>query len=116
MKSRKRLMELAGISVDKSKKALKEDAPGTEGYFGMEDEVQWYDTVEGFTSLITQADESDEEVETLDSINRRSDDLYPGKKYYGMYAGESMGENIEESIRYIDKLDDKDFINLPNLL
>ena len=113
-------MELAGIVSKKAndtevtKETLEEEVPGFEGYFGMQDEVQWYDTIEGFNSLIKSADDSDsdKEVETLDSINKRSEDLYPGKKYHGMYAG----ENMMESVNYIDKLDDKDSINLPNLL
>jgi hypothetical protein len=101
MKSRKRLMELAGLSAT-------EDA--ALNYFGMDDTIEWDNEVEGFKSLLQHADESDEEVESLENINKRSDMLYPGKKYYGMYAGERMMESNP-----IDKLNEDDSIDLSPL-
>lgn len=75
---------------------------------GMADEVQWYDTVEGFESLLQYAEESDEDVEELDSINKRNGNLYPGNKYKGMYAGEHMSENID----YIDFLNGNSVLDI----
>jgi hypothetical protein len=39
--------------------------------------------------------------------------LYPGKKYYGMYAGERM---MEESISFIDEIKDEDTIDLSSII
>ena len=112
MKSRKRLMKLAGIQkkepvVDKTPSEVAAD-----DYYGMNDEVQYDSIVQGFSKLIKKAKDSDENVESIESINKRAENLYPGKKYYGMYAGEGM----MESIGFIDKMEDKDVIDLSSII
>lgn len=100
LKSKNRLMELAGITAPESF-AL--------DYFGMDDTVVGNDKIEGFKTLLKHADDSDEDIESIQSINKRSEMLYPGKKYYGMYAGEHMMESI-------DKLKDSDEIDLTSII
>lgn len=100
LKAKNRLMELAGISAPESF-AL--------DYFGMDDSVEGNSQIQGFNSLLKQAEDSDEEVESIESINKRAEMLYPGKKYYGMYAGEHMMESI-------DKLKDGDEIDLSSII
>ena len=105
-------MKLAGINknvptVDKSASEVAAD-----DYYGMNDEVQYNDIVQGFNKLLKTARESDENVESIESINKRSDMLYPGKKYYGMYAGERM----MESVSLIEQMKDKDIIDLSSIL
>jgi len=113
MDSRIRLMELAGIKLKKEDEQLEEDmGPGTIDHYGMDDGIEWNDMIQGYSSLLKNAEESDEGVEELESINKRADQLYPGKKYHGMYAGEHMSESID----YIETLNDKDSIELPKIL
>lgn len=105
--SRKRLMELAGVSCDK--KEIKEDSPSTGEYSGMEDSVQWNYEVEGFDSILDNAEESDEDVDSVEDINTKNDERFPEKFFKYMYSGERMNE----SIKYIDFLEDSDSIELP---
>lgn len=105
-------MKLAGINkniptVDRGASEVAAD-----DYYGMNDEVQYNDLVKGFNNLLKTARESDEDVESIESINRRAEMLYPGKKYYGMYAGERM----MESVNSIEKMKDKDIIDLSSIL
>ena len=112
MKSRKRLMKLAGIQtkepvVDKTPSEVAAD-----DYYGMNDEVQYDSIIKGFGHLIKTARESDDNVESIESINKRAANLYPGKKYYGMHAGERM----MESVNLIEQMKDKDIIDLSSIL
>lgn len=100
-------MELAGIS----KFNIQENVPGTEGYYGMEDTVEWDSEVEGFNSLLRQAEESDEDVDSAEDINAINNENLPDKFFKGVYAG----ENMMESINYIEELNENDLIYLPDI-
>ena len=111
-KARRRLMRLAGIKSgrDISSKSKPEEA--ADDYFGMNDEVHWGSGMQGFKSLLRQARDADadENVESIASINKRAEKLYPGKGFKSMYAGESMMESN------ISKLNDDDDIDLSSIL
>jgi len=114
IESRKRLMELAGIKTNKVPTVDRNPSElAADDYYRMNDEVQYDNIVQGFNKLLKTARESDEEVESIESINKRADMLYPGKKYYGMYAGERM---MEESISFIDQIKDEDTIDLSSVI
>jgi hypothetical protein len=66
---------------------------------GMADEPSVAGTLQGFNSLIKQAQEISNNVESLESINKRASHLYPGRKYYGMYSGEQMMEGDKKVLR-----------------
>jgi hypothetical protein len=72
---------------------------------GMTEEPSNDGIIQGFNSLIKQAENISNDVESIESINKRASYLYPGKKYYGMYAGEQMMENESKILRkYIRKI------------
>lgn len=66
---------------------------------GMTDEPSVAGALQGFNSLIKQAQEISNNVESLESINKRASYLYPGRKYYGMYSGEQMMEEDKKVLR-----------------
>lgn len=106
-----RMKELAGINhIDFQAKNQTEKA--AEDYFGMNDEVQFDDKVEGFKSLLKRSREinSDDNIESFESLNKRASMLYPGKDYKSLYAGEHMMESN------INKLKDDEEIDLSTIL
>lgn len=66
---------------------------------GMTDEPSVAGALQGFNSLIKQAQEISNNVESLESINKRASYLYPGRKYYGIYSGERMMEEDKKVLR-----------------
>lgn len=103
---KKRMMNLAGIKNDDFvEKNQTEKA--ADDYFGMNDEVEWDNKIQGFNSLIKNVKElnKEENVESLDSINKRASMLYPGKKYKYMYAGEQMMESKINNLKNDDIID-----------
>jgi hypothetical protein len=79
---------------------------------GMTDEPSNDGIIQGFNSLIKQAQNTSNDVESLESINKRASYLYPGKKYYGMYAGEHMMEENKKILRnYIRNIINEIFNN-----
>jgi hypothetical protein len=72
---------------------------------GMTEEPSNDGIIQGFNSLIKQAENISDDVESIESISKRASYLYPGKKYYGMYAGEQMMESESKILRkYIRKI------------
>lgn len=79
---------------------------------GMMDEPSNDGVVQGFNSLIKHAKNTSDDVESIESINKRASYLYPGKKYYGMYAGEHMMEGNKKKLRkYIRNIINETFNN-----
>lgn len=111
-KARRRLMRLAGIKSGRDIAAKTKPEQAADDYFGMNDETHWDSGVQGFKTLlqIARDADSDENVESLESINKRAAMLYPGKEYKGMYAGERMMESD------ISKLKDDEDIDLSSIL
>jgi len=113
-KARRRLMRLAGIksgrNISQNGKSKPEQA--ADDYFGMNDETHWDSGLQGFKTLlqIARDADADESVESLESINKRAEMLYPGKKYKSMYAGERMMESD------INNLNDDEDIDLSSIL
>tara|TARA_Y100000389_G_C16988980_1_gene283960 strand:+ start:145 stop:486 length:342 start_codon:yes stop_codon:yes gene_type:complete len=106
-----RMKKLAGIN-DYRFQQKNQTEKAAEDYFGMNDEVQFDDKIEGFKSLINRSREinSDENIESIESINKRASMLYPGKKYKSLYSGEHMMELS------INKLKDNDEIDLSAII
>ena len=113
-KARRRLMRLAGLKSgrDIAQKGKSKPEQAADDYFGMNDETHWDSGLQGFKTLlqIARDADADENVESLESINKRAGMLYPGKEYKGMHAGERMMESN------INKLNDDDYIDLSSIL
>jgi hypothetical protein len=99
--------------INKKEKALGKlsfDNPSNKE--GMTEEPSNDGIIQGFNSLIKQAENISDDVESIESINKRASYLYPGKKYYGMYAGERMMENESKVLRkYIRRIIKESFNN-----
>jgi len=79
---------------------------------GMVDTTSSEYMIQGFNSLIKQSKELDKDVESIESINKRASQLYPGRKYRGMYAGERMMEVKSKCLRkYIRNIITESFNN-----
>jgi hypothetical protein len=101
-----RLKKLAGINYNNFQ-AKNQTEKAAEDYFGMNDEVQFDDKIEGFKSLLKRSREinSDENIESFESLNKRASMLYPGKDYKSLYSGEHMMESNISNLKDDEEID-----------
>lgn len=94
-----RLKQLAGISKNKNKKYLDESFCTREELLASnDDQTNIYEK----ELELEENDSINNEVEEIESLINRADMLYPGSKFYGMYAGENMMEE-DQSIESLDE-------------
>ncbi len=92
----KRMRELAGITKNPDRKILDEEHY-TQSQLLQQTKLE--PDISGLVNKLNNASDEfdtteaiDQDVETAEEIDANAENLYPGKKYYGMYSGEHMME------------------------